>query len=235
MAEMSPSEKLAAAKARGKHPIANNFFETFDFELDDFQIKGCYAIESGKGVLVAAPTGAGKTNVALLTIMHEIGKHLRPDGLRTASGTEKLTCASCHVAEASGAAMKPVRMEENCGRCHNLAFEPSHPEWRLPHGDPAVIRSTIAGFYSLMALSSRPDADLADKDVRRPGVTARSEALQRQADKEWVEARTREAIGTVWGPSGCGQCHAATLIDGEYTLRATSNHRSNFENWLRCY
>ena len=63
MAQMSPSEKLAAVKARGKHPIANNFFETFDFELDDFQIKGCYAIESGKGVLVAAPTGAGKTIV----------------------------------------------------------------------------------------------------------------------------------------------------------------------------
>lgn len=60
---MSPSEKLATVKARGKHPIANNFFETFDFELDDFQIKGCYAIESGKGVLVAAPTGAGKTIV----------------------------------------------------------------------------------------------------------------------------------------------------------------------------
>ena len=63
MAEMSPSEKLAAVKARGKHPISNGFFETFDFNLDDFQIKGCYAIESGKGVLVAAPTGAGKTIV----------------------------------------------------------------------------------------------------------------------------------------------------------------------------
>ena len=63
MAEMSPSEKLAAVKARGKHPISNNFFETFEFDLDDFQIKGCYAIESGKGVLVAAPTGAGKTIV----------------------------------------------------------------------------------------------------------------------------------------------------------------------------
>ena len=63
MAEMSPSEKLAAVKARGKHPISNNFFETFEFDFDDFQIKGCYAIESGKGVLVAAPTGAGKTIV----------------------------------------------------------------------------------------------------------------------------------------------------------------------------
>ena len=63
MAELSPAEKLAAAKAKNKHPISNSFFETFDFELDPFQIKGCYAIESGKGVLVAAPTGAGKTIV----------------------------------------------------------------------------------------------------------------------------------------------------------------------------
>ncbi|MBU6264556.1 MAG: DEAD/DEAH box helicase, partial [Actinomycetales bacterium] len=63
MEELSPAEKLAAAKAKNKHPISNAFFETFDFELDPFQIKGCYAIESGKGVLVAAPTGAGKTIV----------------------------------------------------------------------------------------------------------------------------------------------------------------------------
>ena len=33
-----------------------------------------------ENLLLCAPTGAGKTNVALLTIMHEIGKHIRPDG-----------------------------------------------------------------------------------------------------------------------------------------------------------
>ena len=31
--------------------------------MDDFQIRGCQALESGKSVLVAAPTGAGKTIV----------------------------------------------------------------------------------------------------------------------------------------------------------------------------
>ncbi len=35
---------------------------------------------SDENVLLCAPTGAGKTNVALLTILHEIGKHRRPDG-----------------------------------------------------------------------------------------------------------------------------------------------------------
>ena len=63
MDELSPSERLAAVKQRNKHPKATAYFETFDFELDSFQIEACFAIEAGKGVLVAAPTGAGKTIV----------------------------------------------------------------------------------------------------------------------------------------------------------------------------
>ncbi|KAI8793415.1 U5 small nuclear ribonucleoprotein 200 kDa helicase [Biomphalaria glabrata] len=38
------------------------------------------AIESDQNLLLCAPTGAGKTNVALLTIMREIGKHVNADG-----------------------------------------------------------------------------------------------------------------------------------------------------------
>eukprot|EP00043_Microstomoeca_roanoka_P014404 m.142887 g.142887 ORF g.142887 m.142887 type:complete len:2149 (-) comp16005_c1_seq1:147-6593(-) len=38
------------------------------------------AFGSNENLLVCAPTGAGKTNVALLTILHEIGNHLLPDG-----------------------------------------------------------------------------------------------------------------------------------------------------------
>ena len=63
MDELSPSQRLAAVKERNKHPKATSFFETFDFEMDPFQITACHAIEDGKGVLVAAPTGAGKTIV----------------------------------------------------------------------------------------------------------------------------------------------------------------------------
>ena len=38
------------------------------------------AFNTNENLLVCAPTGAGKTNVALLTIVHEIGRHLLPDG-----------------------------------------------------------------------------------------------------------------------------------------------------------
>ncbi|CAN2162483.1 COG4581 Superfamily II RNA helicase [Candidatus Nanopelagicaceae bacterium] len=59
----TPAEKYAAAKLRGQHPITTEFLLTFDFEFDPFQITACHAVEDGKGVLVAAPTGAGKTVV----------------------------------------------------------------------------------------------------------------------------------------------------------------------------
>ncbi|XP_034244319.1 putative U5 small nuclear ribonucleoprotein 200 kDa helicase isoform X1 [Thrips palmi] len=38
------------------------------------------ALGSDENLLLCAPTGAGKTNVALLTMMREIGKHINPDG-----------------------------------------------------------------------------------------------------------------------------------------------------------
>ncbi len=59
----TPAERYAAAKLRGQHPITTEFLLTFDFEFDPFQVTACHAVEDGKGVLVAAPTGAGKTVV----------------------------------------------------------------------------------------------------------------------------------------------------------------------------
>jgi ATP-dependent RNA helicase HelY len=61
--ERSPSQRLADAKARNRYKQTTAFAQTFDFPLDDFQIAGCHALEDGEGVLVAAPTGAGKTIV----------------------------------------------------------------------------------------------------------------------------------------------------------------------------
>ncbi|MDO4784471.1 MAG: DEAD/DEAH box helicase [Propionibacteriaceae bacterium] len=43
--------------------LVEDFAQGYDFALDDYQVEGCRALESGSGVLVAAPTGAGKTVV----------------------------------------------------------------------------------------------------------------------------------------------------------------------------
>jgi ATP-dependent RNA helicase HelY len=60
---ISPSENYLRNKLLGGHPKTKDFAATFPFELDEFQLRACYALEEGKGVLVAAPTGAGKTIV----------------------------------------------------------------------------------------------------------------------------------------------------------------------------
>jgi ATP-dependent RNA helicase HelY len=61
----SPSEKYAAwAEERRRADSALTAFTSrYDFALDDFQLAGGRALEDGSSVLVAAPTGAGKTVV----------------------------------------------------------------------------------------------------------------------------------------------------------------------------
>ena len=49
-------------------PMLKDFAGLYGFELDDFQIRACQEIEEGRGVLVAAPTGSGKTIVGEFAI-----------------------------------------------------------------------------------------------------------------------------------------------------------------------
>jgi ATP-dependent RNA helicase HelY len=59
----SPAERYAAARRRSGHPALTEFAGGYGFAFDDFQVRACEALEDGHGVLVAAPTGAGKTLV----------------------------------------------------------------------------------------------------------------------------------------------------------------------------
>jgi ATP-dependent RNA helicase HelY len=59
----SPAERYSAARRRGQSPVLADFLARYSFGLDPFQDEACRALEAGRGVLVAAPTGAGKTVV----------------------------------------------------------------------------------------------------------------------------------------------------------------------------
>jgi ATP-dependent RNA helicase HelY len=63
-AELSPAERFAAAKAKRGTPRLEDFRQRLAFDLDPFQLEACRSLEAGHSVLVAAPTGAGKTIVA---------------------------------------------------------------------------------------------------------------------------------------------------------------------------
>ena len=59
----TPSEKYATFRSDQEHPAVKEFRALYDFELDEFQLRACAALEDGHQVLVAAPTGSGKTLV----------------------------------------------------------------------------------------------------------------------------------------------------------------------------
>jgi len=61
----TPAERYAAARERtaAAHTELTRWVGELPFELDPFQTEACRALEGGRGVLVAAPTGAGKTVV----------------------------------------------------------------------------------------------------------------------------------------------------------------------------
>ena len=62
--ELSPAERYAASRNRSAQPRLEAFREQLSFDLDPFQSASCASLEAGRSVLVAAPTGAGKTVVA---------------------------------------------------------------------------------------------------------------------------------------------------------------------------
>lgn len=63
MEDLTPAQRYQRSQTRSSHPLTQTFVAGFDFSFDEFQIQACHAVEDGKSVLVAAPTGAGKTVV----------------------------------------------------------------------------------------------------------------------------------------------------------------------------
>jgi ATP-dependent RNA helicase HelY len=63
--QASPADRYAALRRRHEDdgPELAAFRALYDFSFDDFQVDACRALSAGHGVLLAAPTGSGKTVV----------------------------------------------------------------------------------------------------------------------------------------------------------------------------
>src|SRR5215468_193322 len=61
----SPAQRYAAFRKQQAEdgPELTRFQALYDFSFDEFQLRACRALIEGHGVLVAAPTGSGKTVV----------------------------------------------------------------------------------------------------------------------------------------------------------------------------
>lgn len=66
--ETTPAQRYAEFRRTKSYPVLKDFQAHYEFPLDDFQLRACREIEEGRGVLVAAPTGSGKTIVGEFAI-----------------------------------------------------------------------------------------------------------------------------------------------------------------------
>lgn len=76
----SPAERYARSRNRRKREedeVLNSFISRLNFEPDDFQLLAFQAISTNKSVLVAAPTGSGKTLVAEFGIVKALSQQQR--------------------------------------------------------------------------------------------------------------------------------------------------------------
>src|SRR5246127_5487489 len=72
---VSPAEKYAKFRERQATPEFTSFRELYDFDFDPFQVAACAALTDGDGVLVAAPTGSGKTVVGEYAVHLALTRH----------------------------------------------------------------------------------------------------------------------------------------------------------------
>jgi predicted CXXCH cytochrome family protein len=145
--------------------------------------------------------------------------HLDAKGIKAPEGTVVMKCADCHVPEAGGRRMQPVRMEEHCQNCHRLDFEPADPARQVPHGAVTRVVQTLNEYYSARYLEGYPDP-LANmrpgRSVARPGVqlssAERARLLAAASDKAGRVARDLIERRT------CQDCHVVeTTRDDEAT------------------
>ncbi len=104
-------------------------------------------------------------------------------------GGKALACSDCHTPNATGVGMTPVRYAVHCASCHDLQFDPVHPELKLPHGDVAAVRGMLRGLPAAYA-------DLRSRELASQGKPAR---------KAELDAFTRENVSRMRQTFGSGE------------------------------
>ena len=158
---------------------------------------------------------SGLKNPTGLKFPHDI--HLAKTGIKSPQGPSAsqgrvvLDCSSCHTLDSAGVRYAPVKMEQHCQGCHQLAVDPQASQRQVPHAKPAVVALAVRDIYASLALDRFP-SELATVDMllQRPGSPPKS--VMTSTAGRWVETQTREAlVSMLEKPKGvCLTCHQVT-------------------------
>jgi len=145
--------------------------------------------------------------------------HLVPEGIPVPPGhpefhegrtLKKLACQDCHVPDAAGEAMQPVRFDAHCAPCHRLEFSFAQaPGGPLPHGDPALAKAVLRQRLTDYVLAH---PEVLHEQTAEPSILptvppkAPAELQQKAADADaarwkWVESQLKELCGRIQEPS----------------------------------
>ena len=140
--------------------------------------------------------------------------HLARAGIKSPTGTELLQCKSCHRTDSSGRHMAPIRMVDQCGRCHLLLFDEHDPGSSVPHGALAPMFTALQEHFSRMFLQTQ-GVDSRSAGRRRPGGEqgVLSQGEQRRA-LDWTRRQALQAARELLETRVCVQCHTVTRRDG---------------------
>jgi len=162
-----------------------------------------------------------KTNLkdeGQLKLNHQI--HLMPD-LKSTTGRETLTCASCHRVDEAGRYMQSMTYERDCMRCHTLEFDPLLPGKSIIHGrQPTEVHQELEEIYAAYYLRSHPE------EAKKPEGMRRLPGQPPSAKEIFVEDRRSRAERVLFPPKGkkCTKCHSVEVNQskGLSTIEALS-------------
>src|SRR3546814_5334629 len=101
----------------------SDLLAAYDFPLDGFQLRALDALDAGRSVLVAAPTGSGKTVVAVYAVaraLAEGGKAFYTAPIKALSNQKYADLARRHGTDKVGLLTGDNRSEEHTSELQSL-------------------------------------------------------------------------------------------------------------------
>ena len=220
-------------RERQADPEFTSFRELYDFDFDDFQVAACGALTAGHGVLVAAPTGSGKTVVGEFAVHLALaqGRKCFYTTPIKALSNQKYTDLVRRYDQPHGrpADRRQQRQRRRAGRGDDHRGAAEHAVRRLAHADGPRLRRPRRG-----ALPGRPlprrGLGRGDHPPARVGAGGRRcprrSATPRSSATGWPRcaAAPRSSStstgrcrcgSTCWPGAGCTTCSPTTSTPGQ--------------------